>query len=197
MKVNRCNRKEKQPSWAPFHLLAKPTGSKCNLDCKYCFFLSKEMLYPGDRSRMSDEMLETYIRQLLEAQPLGEVNVAWQGGEPTLMGLDFFQRSIEYVEKYRKPGQRILHTMQTNGTLLDDEWCSVLQAAQLSRWSQRGRPEGNARCLPRQQGWRRELRPGHARVGDAAPARGGGQYPVHDSRRERRSSARSVPVLPR
>jgi len=110
------------PSLA-FHLLAKPTGAKCNLDCTYCFFLSKEMLYPGDRFRMSDQMLETYIRQLLEAQPAEEVNVAWQGGEPTLMGLDFFKRSMEYVEKYRKPDQRILHTMQTNGILLNDEWC--------------------------------------------------------------------------
>ena len=109
-----------------FHLLSKPTGATCNLDCKYCFFLSKEMLYPGDRFRMSDEMLE-HIRQLLEAQPLGEVNVAWQGGEPTLMGLDFFRRSIEHVEKYRKPAQSILHTIQTNGTLLDDEWCAFFK----------------------------------------------------------------------
>ena len=105
-----------------FHLLAKPTGATCNLDCKYCFFLSKEQLYPGDRFRMSDQMLDSYIRQLLETQAADEVNVAWQGGEPTLMGLDFFRRSIEYVEKYRKPGQRILHTMQTNGILLNDEW---------------------------------------------------------------------------
>jgi uncharacterized protein len=111
----------------PFHLLAKPTGAICNLDCKYCFFLSKEMLYPGDRFRMSDEMLETYIRQLLEAHPSQEVNVAWQGGEPTLMGLDFFKRSIEHVEKYRKPGQGILYTMQTNGTLLNDEWCAFFK----------------------------------------------------------------------
>jgi uncharacterized protein len=112
---------------SPFHLLAKPTGSKCNLDCTYCFFLSKEMLYPGDRLRMSEQMLETYIRQLLEAQPLGEVNVAWQGGEPTLMGLDFFKRSVEYVEKHRNPAQRILHTMQTNGILLNDEWCAFFK----------------------------------------------------------------------
>jgi uncharacterized protein len=111
----------------PFHLLAKPTGATCNLDCKYCFFLSKEKLYPGDRFRMSDEMLDTYIRQLLETHPLPEINIAWQGGEPTLMGLDFFRRSIEYVEKYRKPGQSILHTMQTNGTLLNDEWCAFFK----------------------------------------------------------------------
>ncbi len=110
-----------------FHVLAKPTGAICNLDCKYCFFLSKEMLYPGDRFRMSDELLQAYIRQLLEAQPQGEVNVAWQGGEPTLMGIDFFRRAIAYVEQYRKPGQSILHTIQTNGTLLNDEWCAFFK----------------------------------------------------------------------
>jgi uncharacterized protein len=97
------------------------------LDCKYCFFLSKEMLYPGDRFRMSDRMLETYIRQLLEAQPSGEVNVAWQGGEPTLMGLGFFRNAIHYVEKYRKPTQNILHTIQTNGTLLNDDWSAFFK----------------------------------------------------------------------
>ena len=79
---------------AAFHLLAKPTGAVCNLDCKYCFFLSKEMLYPGSRFQMADNLLETYIRQLLESQAGPEVIVGWQGGEPTLMGLDFFERSI-------------------------------------------------------------------------------------------------------
>jgi uncharacterized protein len=110
-----------------FHLLAKPTGATCNLDCNYCFFQSKEMLYLGDRFCMSDELLDTYIRQLLEAHPLDEVNTAWQGGEPTLMGLDFFERSIRYVGKYRKPGQNILYTMQTNGTLLNDDWCAFFK----------------------------------------------------------------------
>jgi uncharacterized protein len=112
------------PLSSGLHVLAKPTGAICNLDCKYCFFLSKEMLYPGDRFRMSDELLKTYIQQLLESQPLGELNIAWQGGEPTLMGIDFFRRAIVYVEKYRKPGQSVLHTIQTNGTLLTDEWCA-------------------------------------------------------------------------
>jgi uncharacterized protein len=110
-----------------FHLLAKPTGAVCNLDCKYCFFLSKEMLYPGSRFRMADELLETYIRQLLEAHRTPEVTIAWQGGEPTLMGLDFFKRSIEYAGKYRRSGQRVVHTIQTNGTLLDDEWCAFFK----------------------------------------------------------------------
>ena len=110
-----------------FHILAKPTGAVCNLACKYCFFLSKEILYPGSRFRMADELLDTYIQQLLEAHQVPEVTIAWQGGEPTLMGLDFFKRSVEYVEKYKKPDQRIAHTMQTNGTKLDDEWCAFFK----------------------------------------------------------------------
>jgi uncharacterized protein len=112
---------------ADFHLLAKPTGAVCNLDCKYCFFLSKEMLYPGSRFRMADDLLETYIRQLLESQSSPDVIVGWQGGEPTLMGLEFFERSIAYVQQYRKPRQQVTYTLQTNGTKLDDAWCAFLK----------------------------------------------------------------------
>jgi uncharacterized protein len=112
----------------PFHLLAKPAGATCNLDCAYCFFLSKELLYPGKRFRMADELLEAYVRQLIEAHAgLPEVTVAWQGGEPTLMGLDFFRRSVELAGRYLAPGQRAVYTMQTNGTLLDDEWAAFLR----------------------------------------------------------------------
>ena len=111
-----------------FHVMAKPTGAICNLDCEYCFFLSKEMLYPGSRFRMAAELQETYLRQLLEAHARApEVVVAWQGGEPTMMGLDFFRRSIEVQRKYAKPGQRVLNTLQTNGTLLDDAWGEFLK----------------------------------------------------------------------
>ena len=110
----------------PFHVLAKPTGPICNLDCEYCFFLTKEALYPGDRFRMVDDVLEIYIGQLLESQPDGEVNVAWQGGEPTLMGLDFFRRAVTLAEGLRRPGQQLLHTIQTNGTLLTAEWARFL-----------------------------------------------------------------------
>src|SRR5438270_4729983 len=103
-----------------FHVMAKPTGAICNLDCEYCFFLSKEMLYPGSRFRMAEDLQDTYVRQLLEAHAgAPEVVVAWQGGEPTLMGLDFFRRSIELERRYALPGQLILNTVQTNGTLLD------------------------------------------------------------------------------
>ncbi len=106
-----------------FHLLAKPSGSTCNIDCTYCFFLSKEALYPNDKSRMSDDTLEAYIRQLLESHRSPNVTVAWQGGEPTLMRVEFFRRAMEMVERHRRPDQVIEHTFQTNGILLDDEWC--------------------------------------------------------------------------
>ncbi len=118
-----------RPSGAPpaFHLLAKPSGSACNLDCAYCFFLDKDVLYPGSKFRMSDAMLEQYIRQTIESHQTDVVNIAWQGGEPTLMGLDFFRRAMELCEKYRRPGMSFLHTMQTNGTLLDDEWAAFFK----------------------------------------------------------------------
>lgn len=111
----------------PYHLLAKPTGATCNLDCKYCFFLSKDSLYPNERTRMADDVLETYIQQRLDSVDDPEINIAWQGGEPTLMGLDFFRRSVSYVGKHRRPGQSVLHTIQTNGLLLDDEWCAFFK----------------------------------------------------------------------
>ena len=110
-----------------FHILAKPTGAVCNLNCKYCFFLSKELLYPGSRFQMGDELLNTYIHQLIEAQPTSEISLNWQGGEPTLMGLDFFKRSIKYVEKYKKPGQRVMFTIQTNGTKIDKDWAEFFK----------------------------------------------------------------------
>ena len=113
----------------PFHLLTKPTGAVCNLDCSYCFFLSKEMLYPGSRFRMADELLETYVRQLIEAHArVPVVQVAWQGGEPTLMGVEFFRRSVELVNRYLRPGQRAAYTIQTNGTKLDQEWAAFFKA---------------------------------------------------------------------
>ncbi len=110
-----------------YHVLTKPTGAICNLDCEYCFFLSKEMLYPGSRFQMAEELLELYIKQLLESHRTREVTVGWQGGEPTLMGLDFFKKSIEFQHKHKKPDQIIQNTMQTNGTKLDDEWCQFFK----------------------------------------------------------------------
>jgi len=109
------------------HILAKPSGATCNLGCSYCFFLDKELLYPNSKFRMTNEILETYIQQLIETHRSREVTVAWQGGEPTLMGVDFYRKAIEFQEKYRKPGMVFENTMQTNGTLLDDEWCQFFK----------------------------------------------------------------------
>ena len=106
-----------------FHLLAKPSGSTCNIDCTYCFFLVQRC--PVSEREASDvgRHARAYIKQLLESHRTPTVTVAWQGGEPTLMKVEFFRRSIELVEKYRRPGQTVQHTFQTNGILLDDEWC--------------------------------------------------------------------------
>jgi uncharacterized protein len=107
--------------------MAKPTGATCNLNCAYCFFLGKESFYPGSNFRMSDEVMESYVRQTIEAHSAPEVIIAWQGGEPTLMGLDFYRRAVEAAKRYRKPGAKVQHTIQTNGILLDREWCEFLR----------------------------------------------------------------------
>ena len=113
----------------PFHVMAKPTGAVCNLDCTYCFYLVKEKLYPDSPMRMSDRTLEAYVVGLLDAhRGMDEVVVAFQGGEPTLMGVDFFARVIEIERAHAAPGQRILNTLQTNATLIDDDWAAFLKA---------------------------------------------------------------------
>ena len=110
----------------PFSVLAKPTGAACNLDCTYCFFLSKELLYDHDSQRMSEAGLEVYLSNLFASQPDGPVEVAWQGGEPTMRGLAFFRRAVELAESMARPRQQIHYAIQTNGTLLDDEWGEFL-----------------------------------------------------------------------
>jgi len=99
----------------------------CNLDCKYCFYSSKKELYSEEDLKMSDRVLEEYIRQYIGANENPEVTFAWQGGEPTLMGIDFFIKAIQFQEKYKKPGMQIFNTIQTNGTLLNDEWCEFFR----------------------------------------------------------------------
>lgn len=112
----------------PFHVMAKPIGPICNLDCAYCFYLEKEKLYaPGEQYRMRDDVLEACVRSYLEAHDHGEVAFAWQGGEPTLMGVDFFRRAVELQRKYAD-GKTLSNSFQTNGTLLDDHWCEFFAA---------------------------------------------------------------------
>ena len=111
-----------------FHVMTKPRGAICNLDCKYCYFLAKERLYPDSAFLMSEEMLEAYTRQYIEAQPVPEVTFAWQGGEPTLMGLEFFEQAVHYQQKYKKSGMTIHNAIQTNAVLLNDRWCEFFTA---------------------------------------------------------------------
>jgi uncharacterized protein len=111
---------------AGFHIMTKPVGPICNLDCKYCFYLEKENLYPNTRHwEMPPDVLERYIQQYIAAQPLDEVHFAWQGGEPTLLGVDFFRTVVALQQKYAD-GKGIHNALQTNGTLIDDGWGQFL-----------------------------------------------------------------------
>ena len=113
---------EHTPAPRAFHVMTKPRGPICNLNCAYCYYLPKEQMYPGSDFRMSDEVLESFTKQYIESQQVPEVTFGWQGGEPLLMGIEFFERAIAYQETYRKPGIRIINTLQTNGTLIDEAW---------------------------------------------------------------------------
>ncbi len=105
-----------------FHVMTKPVGPICNLDCKYCFYLEKENLYPNvSKWAMRPEVLESYVRQYIDAQPTDVIHFAWQGGEPTLLGVDFFRKMVELQKKYAN-GKQIENAFQTNGVLLDDAW---------------------------------------------------------------------------
>jgi len=111
---------------ADYQLMIKPCGPTCNLECQYCYYLSKDKLVAAGDRRMTDETLEAFVRQYLSSHGDGVITFAWQGGEPTLMGVDFFRRALELQDRYRRPGQTVENTIQTNGTLLDEEWCRFL-----------------------------------------------------------------------
>jgi uncharacterized protein len=110
------------PKIRAFHVMTKPIGPLCNLDCKYCFYLEKEKLFPANENfKMTDEVLENYVRQYIAHQDVPEISFAWQGGEPTLLGVDFFRKVVALQKKYAD-GKIISNALQTNGTLLDDRW---------------------------------------------------------------------------
>ena len=112
-----------------FQVMVKPIGAVCNLDCGYCYYLRKKDLYPKARAfRMADDLLESYIVQHIEACPKESILFSWHGGEPTILGVEYFRRIVELQRKHRPPGREILNGMQTNGTLLDEEWCRFLAA---------------------------------------------------------------------
>lgn len=111
----------------PFHIMAKPVCGVCNLDCAYCYYTMKPRdLYPSVRRfMMPDEVLDAYVRQYMEAMPV-QVEFGWQGGEPLLAGKAFFRKAVELQRAYGREGQTVANALQTNGTLLDDEWCELL-----------------------------------------------------------------------
>lgn len=114
-----------------FQVFAKPMGAICNLDCQYCYYLRKESLYPeGEPFRMPDDLLEAYIVQHIQAAPGPEISFSWHGGEPTILGLDYFRKIVALQRKHVPAGCRITNGMQTNGILLDEDWCRFLAAEQ-------------------------------------------------------------------
>ena len=111
------------PFAKPLYVMLKPAGAHCNLACKYCYYLEKTKLYPtAQRHLMSDEMLEQFTREYIEAQTMNQVLFTWHGGEPLLRSIDFYRKALSLQQKYAG-GRRIANVIQTNGTLLTDEWC--------------------------------------------------------------------------
>ncbi|MDR0472198.1 MAG: radical SAM protein, partial [Treponema sp.] len=111
----------------PFVVMAKPVGSRCNLSCEYCYY--KRSSDNQHLNPMTDELLELFIRQYIEASEGPEVNIVWHGGEPTLAGLDFYRRAVELQKRYLPEGWTCRNNLQTNGVLLDDEWCAFIAEA--------------------------------------------------------------------
>ena len=118
---------QKQTGPVAFMTMLKPAGSACNLDCTYCYYLDKAAQYGGREAVMSDELLELYVRQYIEANDVPTVQFCWHGGEPLLLGIDFYARAMELQRKYAG-GKRIENTLQTNGTLVNERWCELFAA---------------------------------------------------------------------
>ena len=108
------------------HTTIKPVGAACNLDCTYCYYLGKKSLLKQNKGRISNELLEKFIADYIKSQDVEEIVFTWHGGEPTLLGIDFFRTAVEFQKKHTPPGRRVSNDIQTNGMLLDDAWCSFL-----------------------------------------------------------------------
>lgn len=111
----------------PFTVMVKPVGPQCNLDCSYCYYTEKQLLFPSGSLRMKDDLLATFIRQYMEGHEGREITFMWQGGEPTLLGIAFFERVLELQRQYLPAGKVVRNALQTNGTLLDRRWARFLR----------------------------------------------------------------------
>lgn len=115
------------PGPSDFQIFVKPVGPECNLKCRYCYYLGKNTLFSTDHQfHMNDELLETYIIQHIKASKESTINFSWHGGEPLLAGIDFYRKATRLQRKYRPEGSQIINGIQTNGTLLNDDWCRFL-----------------------------------------------------------------------
>ncbi len=124
---------EKIKTSREFQIFIKPIGPLCNLNCHYCYYLKKEFLYPKGKSfRMKDDILETYIVQHIEATTEPVIHFSWHGGEPTLLGIDYFRKIVALQHKHRPPNKRITNGIQTNGTLIDEAWSRFFAEAQFA-----------------------------------------------------------------
>ena len=108
-----------------FQIFVKPVGAHCNMNCRYCYYLKKQKLYPGGFSVMTDAVLENYIMQHIEASTEELISFSWHGGEPMLAGIDFYRKACELQKKYKPEGRKIINGIQTNGTLINEDWCSL------------------------------------------------------------------------
>ena len=129
MAVEQANVSKREGSSAPgLHVLAKPIGPVCDIKCDYCFYLEKHALFDKrENYRMSDEVLKAYVQQYIEAQPTPVVEFVWHGGEPTLLGLDFFRKVVELQQPFQGR-KEIKNALQTNGMRLTDDWCTFFKA---------------------------------------------------------------------
>src|SRR4030042_1195562 len=117
------------PASREFQIFAKPAGARCNLECRYCYYLEKVLLYPQARpSRMAADVLGEDIVQQMAIAPGPEVAFSWHGGEPTVLGLEYFRRIVELQGRHRPNARRITNSIQTNGVLLTDDWCRFFAA---------------------------------------------------------------------
>lgn len=166
---------EKQVAPAAFSIMLKPAGSACNLDCHYCYYLDKAVQYGGRQAVMDDQLLELCIKQYIRANEVDTVQFCWHGGEPLLLGLDFYRRAMELQRRYAD-GKRIENTLQTNGTLVDEAWCDLLRRQQFPGRPLARRARGYPRRLPPDQGRQTDLRARDADGRDVRAQRRGIQY---------------------
>ena len=156
-----------------FQIMVKTIGAICNLDCHYCYYLEKEDLYPkGSNFRLNDETLERYIQQHIQATPGQIVSFSWHGGEPTLLGVEFFRKAVDFQKKHLPPDKKIINGIQTNGTTIDDEWCEFLAKENFYIGLSLDGPTRAARSLPRHQRTKADAQTGCAGVPDAAQGQG-------------------------